>query len=219
MTSKLTRRMIMMILGNLFIGFGISLFITSSFGTDPFTTMNLGVSGFVGMSLGAYQLILNIVLLTFVWIYGRNFIGAGTIVNMVFIGFTADFFVYLFGIMGAGEPTLVARIALIFVGVIICSLAVAFYMTADLGIAPYDAMAFIIEKLTKNKIPFAAARVMTDVTCVAIGFGFGAIVGISTLITAFLTGPLVQYFRIQLAEPILHGEPFPKMGRLRKRIS
>ena len=79
-------------------------------------------------------------------------------------------------------------------------------MTPDLGIAPYDAMPLVIQKLSHNKIPFAFARIMADVSCVVIGFSFGAIVGVATLITAICIGPLVQYFRKHLAEPLLRNK-------------
>ena len=39
------------------------------------------------------------------------------------------------------------------------SMGVALYMVADMGIAPYDSVATIIEKLTHQKIPFHKARI------------------------------------------------------------
>ncbi len=84
-------------------------------------------------------------------------------------------------------------------------------MAADLGIAPYDAAAYVLLKAIKNRIAFRWARITTDVVCVAVGTIFcliaqnelSAIVGIGTIITAFLTGPLIQFFRTHLAEPML----------------
>lgn len=52
------------------------------------------------------------------------------------------------------------------------SMGVALYMTADMGVAPYDAVAIIIEKATKGKIPFHIARVSSDITVVMIGVLF-----------------------------------------------
>lgn len=201
----MVKRMLMMVVGNFFIGVAVSLFRLSSFGTDPYTTMNLGISGFINMQFGIYQLIINIFLLGFVWLFGRSHIGSGTVVNMVCIGFIADFFVYLYGNMIDGTLTYSMRISIMLIAVLIAGIAVALYITADLGVAPYDAMALIIAKVTNDKVPFAWARIMTDVTCVVIGFSFGATVGIGTVITAFFTGPIVQFFKVHVAEPMLRS--------------
>ena len=192
----------MMIGGIGILGFAVSLFRLSSFGTDPFTTLNLGVSGFVGMSFGAYQLIVNAVLFVLVWIYARQCIGAGTIVNMVFVGFISDLFMQFYSSTIDGTLSFYTRIGIMVIAVLIACIAVSLYMTADLGIAPYDALAIMIQKVTNNKIPFPVARVITDVTSVLIGFSFGAVVGVSTVIMAFFTGPLVQFFNTVITKSL-----------------
>jgi len=200
-----SRRISMMLIGNLCIGIAVSLFRLSSFGTDPFTTMNLGVSGFLHTSLGVYQLLLNIILLVIVFIFVRQTIGVGTIVNMVGIGFVADFFVSSYHALFGSPTLLIVKCTFLLIALIFVGIGVSLYMTSDLGIAPYDAMPLVIQKLSHNKIPFVYARMMCDVTCVAIGFSFGAIIGVATVITAFCTGPLVQFFQKRLAEPLLQN--------------
>lgn len=82
-----------------------------------------------------------------------------------------------------------------------------------MGIAPYDSVALIIEKLTDRRVKFQYARVMSDVTCVAVGVIFCLashrnllmIVGIGTVINACFNGPLIQFFRTHVSEPLLYG--------------
>lgn len=177
----------------------------SRFGTDPFTCMNLGVSGFLNISFGTYQLLVNIILFIFVLWKGRSCIGAGTIVNMAGIGYIADFGVFVLT-KCLGQPEMLSmqiRILLMIFAVTMCSFAAAMYMEADMGIAPYDAFGVIIEKISNRKIPFKVARVLTDVICVAIGFLFGSIVGVATVITAFCMGPLIEVFRVQCMEKLI----------------
>ena len=50
--EKKTKRLLMMLAGNLLIGVGVAFYRMSGFGADPYTCMNLGVSGFLGMSFG-----------------------------------------------------------------------------------------------------------------------------------------------------------------------
>ena len=199
------RRFWMMVIGNLCIGIAVSLLRLSSLGTDPSTTMNLGVSGFLHVSLGVYQLMINFFLLIIQCIFVRHSIGVGTLVNMIGIGFISDFFVNSYHEIFGYSSSLMTKSVFLLIALILVAIGVALYMSSDLGIAPYDSMAPVIQKLSHNKIPFPLARIMTDVVCVAIGFSFGAIVGIATFIIAFLTGPLVQYFRKHLAEPLLRN--------------
>ncbi len=194
-----------MVMGNLCIGIAVSLLRLSHFGTDPFSTMNLGVSGFIDVSFGVYQLIFNLFILIIQFIFARNAIGVGTIVNMVGIGFISDFFVYGYQELFGPSPLIVTKIIFLLISVVIVGIGVALYMTADMGISPWDAMPLVIQNISHNKIPFIWARMMQDILGVVIGFSFGAVVGVATVIMAFGIGPLVQYFRKHLTEPLLRN--------------
>ncbi|UOQ87194.1 YczE/YyaS/YitT family protein [Gracilibacillus salinarum] len=197
------RSFFMVLFGNILIGLAVAILRVSALGTDPFTTINLGLSSLFDLSFGMYQLFFNIILLAVVIPFYRKSLGIGTIVNMVGIGFISDFFVLCMSIITDDLSHLGIRLILMAVAFVIACFGVALYITPELGVAPYDAMAFVIENVSKQKIPFPIARITTDVLCVAIGFSFGAIVGIATVIFAFFTGPLVQYFRRHIAEPML----------------
>ncbi len=194
MKKTLLIRIMMMLIGNFLVGFAISLFRISNLGTDPFTTMNLGVSSSVNLTFGVYQLLANIILVGIAFLYVKSYIGIGTIVSMIGIGFIADYFVSMYTYISGDDLNLTIKILILLVAVIIISFGFSLYMASNFGVAPYDTVALLILKLSNNKISFAVARVMTDVICVIVGFSFEALVGISTVITAIFTGPLVQYF-------------------------
>ena len=212
------KRCAMMLIGILFICICVGCYRLSGFGVDAFTCMNLGVSGFVGMSFGTWQLIVNAVILVIVFFTVRKCIGAGTIVNMVCVGYGADLICWLTLDVFQIEMTLPLRIAALLAGCVFAGLGVAFYMVAEMGIAPYDSVALIIEKATKKKIRFQYARVISDVTCVVIGVVFcliaggslWMIVGIGTLCNAFFNGPLIQFFKEHVSGPLL------EKGRVKK---
>ena len=212
------RRCAMMLIGILFICICVGCYRLSGFGVDAFTCMNLGVSAFVGMSFGTWQLIVNAVILVIVFFTVRKCIGAGTIVNMVCVGYGADLICWLTLDVFQIEMTLPLRIAALLAGCVFAGLGVAFYMVAEMGIAPYDSVALIIEKATKKKIRFQYARVISDVTCVVIGVVFcliaggslWMIVGIGTLCNAFFNGPLIQFFKEHVRGPLL------EKGRVKK---
>ena len=202
----------MMVTGILFICICVGSYRLSGFGVDAFTCMNLGISGYLGMVFGTWQLMVNAVILAVVFFTVRRCIGAGTIVNMVCVGYGADLICWLFQDVWQVEMTLPLRILALLLGCLFAGLGVAFYMVAEMGIAPYDSVALIIEKMTKGKIPFQYARVLSDVTVVLVGVAFclmagndlWMILGIGTVCNAFLNGPLIQFFRTHVAEPLLN---------------
>ena len=196
----------MMILGILFIGLCVSFLRLSGFGVDPFSAMNLGISGFIGWSFGTWQLLMNAVILVIVFFQARHCIGAGTIINMIFVGYIADFVCWLAQDVVQIEMSLPLRIIALVLAQLMASMGVALYMVADMGIAPYDSVAIIIEKLTHQKIPFHKARVLSDVVVVIVGIAFAsasgaeiwAVAGIGTVINACFNGPLIQFFKTKL---------------------
>ena len=186
------KRLTVMVAGIILMGFGIALARIAELGTDPYTCMNLGLSTAFSMSFGTWQLIMNALLIIVIIIF--KYIGIATLVNMVGIGYIADFFTSLLGSLFAQNIPFAIRLIWLSVAVIISGLSCAMYLAPDLGSSPYDSVAFILRGITKDKLPFRIARIISDVTCVAIGFAFGSIVGIGTVAMALLTGPLVQYF-------------------------
>ena len=95
MKVSYSRRTVMMLTGILFISLCVGCYRLSNFGVDAFTCMNLGISGFLHMSFGTWQLIMNAVILVVVFFTVRKNIGAGTIINMVCVGYGADFICWI----------------------------------------------------------------------------------------------------------------------------
>ena len=199
-----------MLLGILLIGICVTCYRLSEFGVDPFSGMNLGISGFIGWSFGNWQLVANILILVVVFFTVRHLIGPGTVINMVGVGYTADFLCWVVLDVLKVEMTLPLRTLALCLGTLFASLGVALYMIADMGLAPYDSVALIIEKLTKGKVPFQFARVASDITVIVIGVAFclaagnnvWLIVGIGTIANALLNGPLIQFFRKRIEKVV-----------------
>lgn len=197
------KRILLMLVGVLLIGMCVASYRMSGFGVDPFSCMNLGISGFLRMSFGTWQLILNAFLLVIVWFTVRHCIGLGTVMNMVFVGYTADFLCWLFLEQIGLNVTMPLRILLLLLGTLFASLGCACYMIAEMGIAPYDSVAFIITKYTHDRISFRFARVSSDLVVILVGILFCTmahnsiweIVGLGTIVNACCNGPLIQFFR------------------------
>lgn len=204
--QKLPRRIFVMLVAVTFMGLGTSLCILANTGADPCSTMNLGLSAKVGLSFGLFQALMNIVILILVVIFsGRRFIGLGTIGNMFICGFAADFFRGLFGSLA--DPASFGwgiRIGLTLLGALIIIAGCSLYMTSNLGMAPYDCVAFVVINRVKNrKLPYRWVRMTQDALALVIGFLCGATVGIGTIIMVFMTGPLIPFFNRHVSARIL----------------
>lgn len=203
-------RFFLMLSGILLISICVGCYRLGAFGVDAFTGMNLGISGFLGLSFGTWQLIANGLILILVFFTVRSYIGLGTVVNMVYVGYIADFLCWLVNDVARIEMTLPLRILALLLGTLFASLGVALYMKADMGISPYDSVAPIIVKLTRDKIPFQYARISSDIAAIVIGLLFclaskgniWTIIGVGTVINALFNGPLIQFFRNRIDQKI-----------------
>lgn len=71
-------------------------------------------------------------------------------------------------------------------------IAAAFYMAADLGVAPYDAIPQLIAART-DRLSGRAVRMLWDLSILSLGFLLGSTVGLTTLITGFCLGPAISF--------------------------
>lgn len=90
------KRLGMMLVGVLIMGFAVTIYNKTLFGTDPYTCMVLGMTKLFGFSFGVTQLILNCLIILLGVFFAKHFIGIGTLFNMVCIGFIADFCTFIY---------------------------------------------------------------------------------------------------------------------------
>jgi uncharacterized membrane protein YczE len=200
------KRLIVMNIGVFFMGFFLSFLILVNLGTDPCTFMNLTLSGFFGISFGNWQLLLNSILFIIVILFGRKYIGFGTIANMVFIGYIADFFCWLW------KKTLPEYLfnvfpyrAIVFaIALFMFIIAVSFYINANMGVAPYDAMPQILSERVLKKVPFAVIRIVYDFLVIVIGVLFGGTPNIGIVLMALFLGPIISVVGKFLNKKVFH---------------
>lgn len=170
-------------------------------GLDPFTSANIALGGVFGLSLGIYQLLVNIAILVLIFIFGRKYIGVGTVVNMVLAGFFIDMFTAVFQQIDLQAETIVMQGVFLVIGILLFTFGASFYMSADLGNAPYDAIAPTIVDHTGWQ--YRVIRVIQDVAFTLLAFFFKGPVGVGTVINAFFTGPLISFWNERVSVPLI----------------
>lgn len=188
---RMGRRLVSLLLSVEMMGVCVAVFDRIALGTDPCSTMNFGLSRLTGLSFGTWQLTLNALLMLIVLRFDVGRIGAGTLANMVLIGYTADFVMAVLDRFPALLTlTLCMRLAVFVPTMLLFLLAASVYMAVDLGVAPYDAVPQILAAHA-NRLSFRAIRVCWDVGVMLIGFALGSTVGLTTVVTGFCLGPVI----------------------------
>lgn len=210
--EKLGKRVAMSLFGVIICAISVGIFKIAALGVDPFQSFMAGLDSIVPISFGTLYVITNAVMLLFALIFDRHYIGIATFINLFLLGYITQF-TYEFLQKIIVNPNIGVRIACLVIGVVIICFGSAFYMTADLGVSTYDAVALIIVN-TWKKGKFQYVRIITDIVCVILGVTLfllaggtigkiPTIAGIGTIITAFFMGPLIEFFNIKIARPFL----------------
>ena len=203
------KRLIIMNLGVFFMGFFLSFMIEANLGTDPCTFMNLTLSNYLGMTFGNWQLLLNSCMFVIVIIFGRKLIGFGTIANMVFIGYIADFFRFMVWdkiIPRRYFEEFPSRGIIFGIALTMFIFSVAFYINANMGVAPYDAIPQILSEKVFKKVPFPIIRIAFDSLAIIIGIVFHGIPTIGMILMALFLGPVISLVGKFLNKYVFHLE-------------
>lgn len=196
------RYCLLMCAGNLLIGMGVSIFKMSGMGNDPFNAMSMALSENIGISYANMVVLINVFLFMIEILLGKRYIGLGTIVNALLIGYIATFFNQLFTGCFGNPSGMVVRIGIMCIGVLIMGLGLSLYQMSDVGVAPFDSLSLIMAEKQK-KIPYFWCRISTDACCALICYMAGGLVGIGTVVSVCFLGTVAQFFNVHITEKIM----------------
>lgn len=210
-----SKRIIMSLVGVIITALSIGAFKYAAFGVDPFQSFMSGIDALIPINFGTLYVAVNAILLLFALVFDRHYIGIATLLNLFLLGYVVEF---TLGILNAliPEPTLFIRAAFFLFGFLFLCIGSSLYMSADLGVSTYDAIALVCaNKWRLGK--FKVVRICTDITCIGMGIitylisgspanGISSFVGIGTIFTAFFMGPLIDLFNRILSVPLLQSK-------------
>ena len=202
----------MSLAGVLICAVSVGIFKIAAFGVDPFQSLMSGLDNWIPISFGTLYVLVNLALLVFSLLADRRNIGIATFINLFLLGYITQF-TYEWLVFLMPDPSLAIRALCLIVGIVVICFGSSLYMTANLGVSTYDAVAIVLSRKWKWG-QFQYVRICCDLVCVALGVGIfllsggtlgqvPAIAGIGTVITAFFMGPLIQWFNTHMAEPML----------------
>ena len=154
------RRVVGMVAGIVIIALGIALFKQSHLGNDSISALNMRLAELLGISLGTQNLCTNILFFLLEFWFGRKYIGLGTFVNGICIGYIVTAFYDPIHAHFGDAPSLAVQLAWVIAAVLVTALGASLYQTADLGIAPYDYLSLGLRDYTP--CPLRSTRPQTS---------------------------------------------------------
>ncbi len=183
--SRMLARFARLWIGLFIYGLGLALIVEASVGVPPWDVLAQGISKQAGISYGwASVIVSGLVLLA--WIPLRQRWGIGTVLNGIFIGLFADFWMNI-----VPDPVEYAlQLGSFILGMLLVALATGLYISANLGTGPRDGLMIGTQRVLSWK--FWQIRTMYETIVLAIGWMLGGQVREGTLIFALGIGYLMQ---------------------------
>ena len=184
-------KIIQYVSGILILTLGIALTIQSDLGASPYDALLVGLFNTVGLTVGSWEIIVALVIILLIAVLKRQrpvFIG---LLTAVVTGIGIDFWLYLLPHFIVPEQVF-SKLAFFSVGVILLGLGTAVYLYTHFAPAPLDHLMLAIRELTGKGILFS--RTLIYLVSLTLAFFFNGPIGVGTVLTVFLGGPILNFF-------------------------
>ena len=196
--GRLARRLPQLYVGLFLYGVSLAMMVRGTLGLAPWDVLHSGFVRHVPMTLGSAVVLFSFVVLL-LWIPLREMPGLGTLSNAVVVGMSADVTLAVLD----GPQSWGLRIALMLGGVVLCGVASALYIGAQLGRGPRDGLMTGLARRTG--LSLRVVRTALEVGVVVIGLLLGGKLGVGTVVYALAIGPLTQlmlpWFTVDVLAP------------------
>lgn len=195
------KRVLLTLVSVLMMGVTLSVLNIVNWGMDSFSYMNISIANKIGWSMGNWQMLLNVIMFIPVVLWGRKYLGLGTIFNMVLVGYTLDFCTWIWQKVNL-EALLVSvpvRAVVMLLSVVAFVFVAAIYMSTELGTSPFDALPMMLGERFP-KVPFTIIRFAWDLTAVVIGFLLSGKVQIVTILMVLFLGKTISFVKSHIGK-------------------
>jgi uncharacterized membrane protein YczE len=183
--GRLGRRLTQLYVGLVLYGASLAMMVRGDLGLAPWDVLHSGLIRHVPITLGQAVVLMSFVVLV-LWIPLKEMPGLGTISNAIVVGLSADATLWLL----SPPDVLALRIGLMVGGILLCGLATALYIGAQLGRGPRDGLMTGITRISGLSIRLV--RTGLEITVVLIGLLLGGGLGLGTVALALTIGPITQ---------------------------
>lgn len=183
--GHLPSRLARLAVGLVLYGVSLAMMVRGDLGLAPWDVLHSGLARYLPLTLGQTIVAMSFVVLL-AWVPLREKPGVGTVANAVVVGLSADATLALLD----RPDALLGRAGLMVGGVVLCGLASALYIGAQLGRGPRDGLMTGLSRRTGASLRLV--RTGLEVGVVLLGLLLGGVAGLGTLLYALAIGPLTQ---------------------------
>lgn len=214
------RRVVIYILGLLFLAFGVAFSVNSNLGVSPVNSLPYVVSLITETDMGSCVIVIfGSYILVQILLLRRNFqwINLTQMVFSTLFGYFVDFAKWVVGDFAL--PTYFGQLAMLAISIILVAAGVCLYMDVKLVNMPMEGMTHAIKGTLLPGLAFHDVKVIMD--CVVVGIGvvlsflfLGRLDGIreGTVICALLVGKLMKPIK-KILQPAMDSYCFGDTGR------
>lgn len=192
-------KVVILMLGLTIAHLGVTLFIQSFLGNDPYNVLIQGLyrtlnnmTGWEFLTHGRVHIVVCALIVLILLFVDRSYIKIGTLLCMIFGGPIIDMFTLVLGDIVNENSTMTAKVIALVLGCVILAFGMTIVIKSDCGTGPNDLVAVVISDKTNRK--FGIIRIIVDFSFVGIGFLMSGVVGIGTVVCAFIVGPVAGIF-------------------------
>jgi len=179
------------LIGLTFLSLGISLMILADLGAGPWDAMYVGLSDVIGLSVGSWVFVVGIFLILLNGIIMKKIPDFPAIITIFIIGILIDFWLLL--VFMELEPAgMILRACMLMGGIVIIAIGIACYLQSNFARNPMDSLMMAIQYRTGKSL--AVSKTMMELTVFIIAFLLGGPIGIGTVLSTILIGPIIQFF-------------------------
>ena len=185
-------------------GIGLALLVRAKLGLDPWDVLNQGIARHLGIQIGwVVDIVGALVMLAWIPLHQRP--GVGTLINIIVIGLVVNLTLDLV----PSPRGLLARIAMLAMGIFLNGISTGCYIGAGLGPGPRDGL---MTGLAARGHSVRVVRTAIELSVLAAGFFLGGTVGVGTVAYALCIGPFVHFFIPRLNLATLTGKVRTRKG-------
>ncbi|CAN5369385.1 membrane protein [soil metagenome] len=197
-SRRMTRRTVQLAIGLVLYAVSVTVLVRAGLGTMPWDVLSQGVARRTGLSFGTVTLAISAAVLVAWWPL-RQRPGAGTVANVLVIGFLVDPFLALLALLPDPLPR-IAAVGLVVLGIGLNGLATALYIGARFGPGPRDGLMTGLVARTGRSTRLV--RTSIEVVVVAAGWLLGGTAGFATLAYALVIGTVVHPLLPRFTVPV-----------------
>lgn len=169
---------------------GSALVYQADLGTGSIGTIVDGVHRALHISRGMADIAVSCLLLGIAFLFARDLVKGGTVICLLFTGFSIDFWKWLLGFLPDMSPGW--NFAIYAAGLVLGAAGTGFYISVNAGISAYDAYVMCLYRLTGWQYKYA--KILADGLLMLVGLLLGGTIGPGTILSTVSGGFLTQFF-------------------------